>query len=162
MNKFSISIVALLLAQPVFGQEEAAEEAAVDDGTQSGYDDVKEFGGPEGISQSLKRDDETKETTFQFDGLQRGLKPYFDWKRRINDEHGVSLGAQLYVLYQDASSSLGGRDSDAFGNIQGQRQLGPPRVARGEPAELRQFPGAGFARFGYGHCDGRSRLRLLR
>jgi porin len=117
MNRFTTAIVALLLVQSVLGQEESAEEAAAYDGTQSGYTDVKEFGGPEGVSQTLKRNDEKRESTFQFDGLQRGLKPYFDWKRRINEEHGVSLGAQLYVLYQDASSSLPGRDDDAFGNI---------------------------------------------
>ncbi len=30
---------------------------------------------------------------------------------------GVALGSQFYTLYQDASSSLDGRDDDAFGNI---------------------------------------------
>ena len=32
-------------------------------------------------------------------------------------EPGVSLGLQVYALYQDASSNLNGRDSDALGNI---------------------------------------------
>ena len=105
---------ALLLVQPALGQESDTEE---DSGSQSGYDDLPEFGGPEGVSQTLKRDDEKRESTFQFDTLQRVLKPYFDWKRRIKAEHGVSLGLQFYALYQDASSSLDGRDDDAFGNI---------------------------------------------
>jgi porin len=111
MKKLLIPLLALFLIQPAFSQQEA------NDGTQSGYAKVNEFGGPDGVSSALKRDDKKLESTYQFDGLQRGLKPYFDWKRRIHDEHGVALGAQFYVLFQDASSSLDGRDSDAFGNI---------------------------------------------
>ena len=113
MNKLLTSLLLLLLAQPAFGQQ----ETEIDDGTQSGYTEVTQFGGPDGVSSTLKRDDEKRESTFQYDNLQRGLKPYFDWKRRIQDEHGVAMGAQFYVLFQDASSSLDGRDSDAFGNI---------------------------------------------
>jgi porin len=110
-------VLSVILSSPAMGQEESTADTEIHDDTQSGYDDLPEFGGPEGVSQSLKRDDEEHESTFQFDGLQRALKPYFDWKRRIHDEHGVSLGLQFYALYQDASSSLDGRDSDAFGNI---------------------------------------------
>jgi porin len=106
-TRFAIVLLGAILSSHASGQVE----------TKSGYEDLLEFGGPEGVSQSLKRDDEKRESTFQFDGMQRGLKPYFDWKRRMKDEHGVSLGFQLYALYQDASSSLEGRDDDAFGNI---------------------------------------------
>ena len=113
----SIMLLSVILSSPAAGQEEPASETEADDATQSGYEDLPEFGGPEGVSQSLKRDDEEHEPTFQFDSLQRGLKPYFDWKRRIHDEHGVSLGLQFYILYQDASSSVDDRDDDAFGNI---------------------------------------------
>jgi len=106
-TRFAPVFLSVILCSNAFGQGE----------TKSGYEDLPEFGGPEGVSQSLKRDDEKRDAAFQFDGMQRGLKPYFDWKRRMKDEHGVSLGFQLYALYQDASSSLEGRDSDAFGNI---------------------------------------------
>jgi porin len=110
-------LLATMLSSPALSQEEPSTETETLNESQAGYENVPEFGGPEGVSQSLKRDDEKRESTFQFDGLQRGLKPYFDWKRRLNDEHGVALGFQLYALYQDASSSLEGRDDDAFGNI---------------------------------------------
>jgi porin len=115
--KFCVLLLGVILSSPSLGQEAPNLEGEAQDETKSGYDDLPEFGGPDGVSQSLKRDDEERESTFQFDGLQRGLKPYFDWKRRINDEHGVALGLQFYALLQDASSSLDGRDSDAFGNI---------------------------------------------
>jgi len=106
--------LALLLVQPVLAQEPGTEE---DSGSQSGYDDLDEFGGPESVSSELKRNDAERESTYQFDGMQRALAPYFDWKRKTRDENGVALGFQFYTLYQDASSSLAGRDDDAFGNI---------------------------------------------
>jgi porin len=106
--------LALLVVQPILAQESGAEE---DNGSQSGYDDLPEFGGPESVGNELKRNDAEQESTYQFDGMQRALAPYFDWKRKIQDKNGVALGAQLYTLYQDASSSLDGRDDDAFGNI---------------------------------------------
>jgi hypothetical protein len=43
--------------------------------------------------------------------------PYFDWKRGLNDDYGLSLGVYLYALYQQANSSLASSDDDAFGNI---------------------------------------------
>jgi porin len=113
----AVMLLSTILSSPTIGQEEATTETEGHDEIQAGNDDLPHYGGPEGVSQSLKRDGEEHESTYQFDGLQRGLKPYFDWKRRIHDEHGVSLGLQFYALYQDASSSLDGRDSDAFGNI---------------------------------------------
>ena len=107
-------LLALLLVQPSLGQESGTEE---DSGSQSGYDDLPEFGGPESVSNELKRNDAEHESTFQFDTVQRALAPYFDWKRKIQDDNGVALGVQFYTLYQDASSSLDGRDDNAFGNI---------------------------------------------
>jgi porin len=112
-----VVLIGTTFCVPALGQDEGDPATDSPGESQSGYEDLPEFGGPEGVSQALKRDNEIRESTFKFDGLQRGLKPYFDWKRRIKDEHGVSLGFQLYALYQDASSSLDGRDSDAFGNI---------------------------------------------
>jgi porin len=115
VKKLASLLFAVVWIQPVLGQQESGNEP--EDDTQSGYGDLPEFGGPEGVSQTLKRNDEKRDSAFQFDGLQRGLKPWFDWKRRIKEDHGVSLGLQLYALYQEASSSLDGRDDDAFGNI---------------------------------------------
>jgi porin len=112
--QFVVIFLALLVLQTALGQESSAEDGS---GGQSGYDDLAEFGGPESVSSELKRNDAEQEPTYRFDAVQRGLAPYFGWKRRIKDEYGVSLGSQFYTLYQTASSSLDGRDDDAFGNI---------------------------------------------
>ena len=108
------------LAGPLIAQESDTARSATEHGapmSQSGYDKLPEFGGPESVSRQLKSADQEREALYRFDGLQRYLKPYFDWKRRLNDEHGVALGFQFYVLYQKASDSLAGREDDALGNI---------------------------------------------
>jgi len=115
-------IIILSLAQfaPVLAQENEQTSDDIDAQartTQSGYEDLAEFGGPESVTEQLKRADEERESVYQFDDLQRNFEPYFDWKRRVNDDNGVALGFHFYGLYQKASSSLAGRDDDAFGNI---------------------------------------------
>jgi porin len=74
---------------------------------------MPEFGGPESVTEQLKRADETREAMYDwpfFDG-------YFDWKRQVDDDYGVSFGLHFYGLYQKANNSLPGRDDDAMGNI---------------------------------------------
>jgi porin len=107
----SLLIAWALLAVQVHAQE------SDDDQTQSGYDNIPEFGGPESVGTRLKENDEDREAGYLFDGLQRGLGPYFDWKRGVNDEHDVAFGSSLYSLYQKASDALPGEDDDAFGYI---------------------------------------------
>ena len=114
MVRVSQLIVAVALAF-LFGGSALAQQA--DSGTstdgQSGYDDVPEFGGPESVGGQLKRADELRDAMYEwpfFDG-------YFDWKRQVNEDYGVSFGLHFYGLYQQASDSLPGRDDDAFGNI---------------------------------------------
>ena len=96
---FAATTIAVLLLQPAVAQESAVDGEAVTEteappirGTQSGYEDIPEFGGPEAVSSQLKDNDDNREFVYQFDNLQRGLAPYFDWKRSVNDEHGLSMG----------------------------------------------------------------------
>ena len=122
MNLGTLPLVTLclvLLGLLMPQQSNAAQTNATQDTgeSQSGYDKLPEFGGPESVSRQLKQADEEREALYKFNGLQRNLKPYFDWKRRIHNEYGVALGFQLYGLYQQASDSLAGRDDDAAGYI---------------------------------------------
>jgi porin len=91
------------------------ETRSTDDGYQSGYGDIPEFGGPDGVSGELARNDEKRESKYNFDGMQKAFAPYFDWKRQLNDDYGVSFGFQYYLLPQYATSSRG--DNDALGSI---------------------------------------------
>ncbi|MDJ0938424.1 MAG: carbohydrate porin [Woeseiaceae bacterium] len=81
--------------------------------TRSGFTDEMALGGPESVSSQLKRGDELRDSLYEwplFDG-------YFDWKRQVNEDYGVSFGLYYYFLFQQASDSLPGQDDNAFGNI---------------------------------------------
>jgi len=108
-------VCASILVQAAVAQESEPAETETD-GTQSGYTDLGKFGGPEDVEAKLQENDKERESTSDFDNLQRGLKPYFDWKRGINDEHGVAVGSSVYLLYQKANSDIGG-DDDALGYV---------------------------------------------
>jgi len=102
----AISLFAFASTQAL-GQE--AEPAT----SQSGYEDVPEFGGPESVGTLLKRADEDRDSLYDwplFDG-------YFDWKRQVQNDYGVSFGLHFYGLAQQAGDSLPGQDDNAFGNI---------------------------------------------
>ena len=101
---------ALLVAAMCLTSTATAQETQAG---RSGYTDDFDFGGPEGVAGQLKRGDELRDSLYDwlvFDG-------YFDWKRQVKDDYGVSFGLYYYFLTQQASDSLPGRDDDAFGNI---------------------------------------------
>ena len=108
--------IAGVMAQYAWAQEDG-DQPDVQEVTQSGYEDLAQFGGPESVTEELKRNDAEREAIYQFDSLQRNLAPYFDWKRRQQDESGLAMGFQYYMLYQKASDSLPGEDDDALGGI---------------------------------------------
>ncbi len=109
-NRWLLLLMTLALMLPT-----AAEEGADTGAGGSGYEDIPTFGGPGSVGAQLKDDDEPKEPYFRFEGIQRGLKPWFDWKGRLHDEHGLSFGLSYSALYQAASDSPG--HDDAAGGI---------------------------------------------
>ena len=80
----------------------------------SAAEEAPEFGGPNSVRGTLREDERPKEKVFRFKGMDRLLEPYFDFKERINTEHGLAFGTDYTALYQHADESLG-RDSAAGG-----------------------------------------------
>jgi porin len=99
------AIAPLLLVQPLYAEEAARGQA--------GYENVPAFGGPESVTEQLRRADERQDAMYDwpfFDG-------YFDWKKQIKEDYDISFGLHFYGLYQRANNSLPGRDDDAMGNV---------------------------------------------
>jgi porin len=98
-------------------QEETAGENESPDpqapATKSGLQ-VPGFGGPNSVSGELEETDRLPEYRFRM--LQRLLQPWFDWKRKLNDDHGLSLGFNATVLGQYGDDPRGDRNQ-AFGGI---------------------------------------------
>ena len=55
-SRIALVLLGAFLSLPTLVQGQGETESQ--DKTQAGYEDLHEFGGPEGVSQSLKRDDE--------------------------------------------------------------------------------------------------------
>ena len=56
-------------------------------------------------------------STYKPDALERGFKPYFDWKNRMQDDYGFAIAFKAYWLYQKASDSLPDEKDSALGDI---------------------------------------------
>ena len=80
----------------------------------SAAEEAPEFSGPNSVRGTLREDEAPKEKVIRFKGMDRLLKPYFDFKERLNTEHGFAFGTDYTALYQRADESLG-RDSAAGG-----------------------------------------------
>jgi hypothetical protein len=114
-----IFLLALCLSVTVHAAEQGDTEQAGDSqstGFQAGYGDVPEFGGPDGVSGQLKTADEARASTFQWETPESWFQPWYDWKRRIQDENGLAMGFFFSFLGQTASDTTTG-DDDALGNI---------------------------------------------
>ena len=86
------------------------------EGYQAGYGDIPEFGGPDGVSGQLKQADRADPSLFAWEAPERWLKPWYDWKGRLQDKHGFALGFYASVLGQAASDTTTG-DDEAVGVI---------------------------------------------
>jgi len=111
----ALSLSGASIAQQSAPPEETESEQPVAQGGEVAQQEERVFGGPDGVTQSLK-DTEEPESIYQFDTLQRWGAPWFDWKALMKEEHGLSLGFTYHVLYQHASDVVSG-DSDAWGQI---------------------------------------------
>jgi len=86
-----------------------AEEAS------SSYADIPQFGGPSSVGAGLTEDRAPKTPWYRFPGAERRLRPYFDWKERLNERYGMAFGVDYTTLYQVATESAGHENQAASG-----------------------------------------------
>ncbi len=102
-------VLQTVLAQQAPDDIDSEKESIVD------YTAVHHFGGPASVGAQLKSDHERKATPYWFEGLSGNVKPYYDFKTKVNDKYGLAFGADYNALYQGASESLG--EDDAAGGV---------------------------------------------
>ncbi|MHC4449704.1 MAG: carbohydrate porin [Planctomycetota bacterium] len=119
MSGSGIVLAALLTCGLARADRAAEVEAylATGDGPESKahYEDVPEFGGPDSVGVLLKTDDAFKLALLRLPALDRALKPWFDWKGRINEKSGFAFSPDYTVLYLVADQSPG--EDQAAGGI---------------------------------------------
>ena len=62
---------------------------------------------PGSIIERLRRDRERKEYLFQFPGVSRALRPWYDLKTDLDEKYGFRYGISYSTLYQIASDTFG-------------------------------------------------------
>ena len=73
----------------------------------------RNFGGPDAPANRIESDRVATDTLLQLDGLQS----WYEWKDKLQSEHGLSFGLEYNAAYLRASDHLPGTDDDAAGGI---------------------------------------------
>ncbi len=115
-NRLNFRPLATLLLFTATTHVAAGEQAPVD-GKQSGYHASGSFGGPSGVSEELATQDDFRDALFEPGWSKALFTPWFDWKREVNDEHGLKLGANVLMLAQTASADSSAGDDSAAGGM---------------------------------------------
>ena len=103
---------------PALAEDTAAAPAEqTDRRSQSGYERIVQFGGPDSVSGQLRQHDEARQPRYDSAVLQNAWAPYFDWKRGLADKHGLAFGFNAWLLYQGASDVLPDTKDNALGGI---------------------------------------------
>ena len=95
----------------------AAQTTPPADGKQSGYETRDTFGGPSGVSQELQALDDFRDALFEPEWTEVLGGPWFDWKRKLNDEYRLKLGVNVLMLAQTGSEDGNGGDDSGAGGI---------------------------------------------
>ena len=112
-----------------------ASKPASSDDTEKARARVPEFGGPSSVGAELNEGDGLTDPIYRFDVIQRVFSPWFDFKKELNEDLGLSLGLDYQTLMQRVTDSPGedgatgtifrgygswtmlGRDSDYSGSL---------------------------------------------
>jgi len=105
-----------LLVGTVAAQETSAtKESEPPDSYKVGYRTKPVFGGPNSPEGQLEESDRIKEPAFRFPAVYNTFEPWRDWKKKLNDDHGIQITGHYTTLYQGLSDSLTGKDKASSG-----------------------------------------------
>ena len=105
----TVLVIVSLPAVAVADKVEAKKEY------KSNYEAGPGFAGPGSTVRQLVEDDEEKTPVMRFPTFDEALQPWFDAKKRLNEDSGVQLGLAYTVTTQKASDSLTDEDVGSTG-----------------------------------------------
>ena len=111
MKIFLLFVLTLAMTVPV------AMAAGGKKGKSSYESDPGGFGGPGSTGEQLAEDDAVKEPALRFPAFDRAFEPWFNWKRKFNEEYGLQLGVAYTALYQAANETPDGAEDAAGSGI---------------------------------------------
>lgn len=110
-----LQVVALVCTVIVLTSLAIPATAQEDPKTKSGYEDIHPFGGPSSTGAQLEEDNEVKVPLLRFPAIDNALRPWFDWKGKLNKDYGFSFGLDYTALGQVVNNSPG--EDNAAGGI---------------------------------------------
>lgn len=75
-------------------------------GTYSGYDTSKSLEGGDSVVQDLATDDIVTDPVLSFPKIEGFFQPYFDWKKRLNQQTGLQLQLSYQALVQGTNEDV--------------------------------------------------------
>jgi len=112
MNPKVLLLLGLLCFLPTaFGADTSSAQKSY----KSNYDNEEGFAGPGSTLRQLEEDDEEKTPALRFESFDEALAPWFEYKKRLNEESGLQLGFAYTLLHQEIDESLGDEDSATSG-----------------------------------------------
>jgi porin len=111
--RFSVLLISLMSVLAVTAHQAVAADTSDDNLAE--YTDVSQFGGPSSVGAQVQSNDEVKKSAYRFEGFSISMQPYYDFKARVNEDHGLAFGGDYHALYQQASDSPG--EDTAAGGI---------------------------------------------
>ena len=70
-----------------------------------GFNTSAGFGGPNSVAGQLEEDDEVKTPALRFPAIDQTLSPWFEWKKRIQQDYGLQFGLDYNMLYQGTTDT---------------------------------------------------------
>lgn len=77
---------------------------------------IENIGGPSSVGAQIQEDHDIDEARVWIPGLDKIFSPWFSFKEKLKKKHGLELGIDNTLLYQNADTSLTNIDN-AIGNI---------------------------------------------
>lgn len=102
-----VLVLAVLFSLSVYG----------DTKRKSGYDNSAGFAGPGSTVGQLDEEDVDKEPAIVLPLLDDLLRPWFELKKQLHQDHGLQLGIEYTTMYQHTSDEVDGADDHAFSGI---------------------------------------------
>jgi hypothetical protein len=105
-----------LIAATLVQADSTTQEDAKSDNTGTSEQELDlplNLNSPGSIIERLRRDRERKDYLFQFPGVSRALRPWYDLKTDLDEKYGLRYGISYSTLYQIASDTFGPEDEAA-------------------------------------------------
>jgi porin len=111
----AILIAGMIAATQVQASNKTLENTETNnpDASQQELDLPLNMNNPGSIVERLKKDAERKDYLFQFPGVDRVLKPWYDLKADLDEKYGLKFGISFATYYQKANDTFGPEDSAA-------------------------------------------------